>query len=224
MPLVNARLPFKYSWLETDGGIDEGNIDALEPNLSNLYVTYGEKPVYERTALMKWVIYPPGFSSSNFYIEDWELHLGMDRGYEVQMEKRDEIARITLHNFFLGNIRTYQQTLQRYSDDEAKKMWYQMMKAIRNFLSQAVTNFHGNIVSYGLPASAWQASLDEAVLLWDLHNHLPISFHRAYLPWPRYRYLTNIPEEGPHRLLVWEYPTAALEVGMMAIPSPWLPF
>lgn len=78
-------------------------------------------------------------------------------------------------------------------------------------------------MSYGLPASAWQSSLDEAVLFWDLHNHLPASFHQECFSWPRYRYLTNVPEEGPHRLLAWEYPLADLAAGMMELPPPWLP-
>ncbi|KAJ4465849.1 hypothetical protein C8R41DRAFT_871780 [Lentinula lateritia] len=185
-------------------------------------VTYGEKPVHERTALMKRVIYPAGFSSGDLDIEDIELHLGMNR-YDAQAVKRDQVAQMTLHNFFADNIRTYQRILQGYSNDETKKMWYQLMNSIRTFLLQAVTNFGQYIVSYGLPASAWQSSLDEAVLFWDLHNHLPASFHQECFSWPRYRYLTNVPEEGPHRLLAWEYPLADLAAGMMELPPPWLP-
>ncbi|KAJ3891719.1 hypothetical protein C8J55DRAFT_563137 [Lentinula edodes] len=186
--------------------------------------TYGEKPVHNRTALMKRVIYPPGFSSGDFDIGDMELHLGVDK-YEAQANKRDQVACATLHNFFFDNIQTYQRALHGYPEDEAQKMWYQMKNSIHNFLLQAVTQFSHNIVSYGLPASAWQSSLDEAVLFWDLHNHLPVLFHQEYLSWPRYRYLTGVPEDGPHRLLTWEYPLmdSTSMAGMMAIPPPWLP-
>ncbi|KAJ3898176.1 hypothetical protein F5879DRAFT_995065 [Lentinula edodes] len=185
-------------------------------------VTYGEKPVHERTALMKRVIYPSGFSRGSLDIEDLELHLGVDQ-YEAQAIKRDKVAQATLHSFFLDNIRSYQRTLYQYSGDEAKVMWYQMMNSIRNFLFQAVTDHGLHIVSYGLPASAWQSSLDEAVLLWDVHNHLPASFHQECLSWPRYRYLTNVQEEGPHCLLAWEYPLVDSVEGTMELPPPWLP-
>ncbi|KAJ3887426.1 hypothetical protein GG344DRAFT_68825 [Lentinula edodes] len=168
-------------------------------------VTYGEKPVHERTALLKQAIYPSGFSRGDLDVEDLELHLGVDQ-YEARAIKRDKVAQMMLHHFFLDNILTYQRILHGYSEDESKKMWRQMMNSIQRFLLQAVTKYRQYIVCYGLPSSAWRSSLDEAVLLWDVHNHLPASFHQECLSWPRYRYLMNVQDEGPHRLLAWEYP------------------
>ncbi|KAJ3912471.1 hypothetical protein F5877DRAFT_84778 [Lentinula edodes] len=173
-------------------------------------VTYGEKLLLQRTALMKRVVYPPEFSSGNLDIEDLELHLGVDE-YEAQAIKKTSIAQATLSTFFSAclpyttlfifeltyllqdNIQCYQRTLREYTNDEAGKMWYQMFK-----------------------------SLDEAVTFWDLHNHLPASFLKEF-SWPRYRYLTRPPEDERHRLLAWEYPCKGLDQEIMAIPPPWLP-
>ncbi|KAJ3881368.1 hypothetical protein F5051DRAFT_437058 [Lentinula edodes] len=183
--------------------------------------TYGEKPMHQRTALNKQVLYPPEFSNGNLDIEDLELHLGVDK-YEAQAIMKNRIAQFELTHALQANIQSYQRTLHGYAADEADKMWYQMLKSIRNFLSQAVTDFRPYIMSYGLSASDWKQSLDEAILFWDLHNHLPASLLKEF-SWPRYRYLTRAPEDGRHRLLIWEYPMAGSAVETMAIPSPWLP-
>ncbi|KAJ4464248.1 hypothetical protein C8J55DRAFT_494019 [Lentinula edodes] len=70
-------------------------------------VTYGEKPVHERTALLKQAIYPSGFSRGDLDVEDLELHLGVDQ-YEARAIKCDKVAQTMLHHFFLDNILTYQ--------------------------------------------------------------------------------------------------------------------
>ncbi|KAH7876525.1 hypothetical protein F5051DRAFT_432857 [Lentinula edodes] len=202
-------------------------------------VTYGEKSLLQRTALMKRVVYPPEFSSGNLDIEDLELHLGIDE-YEAQAIKKTGIAQATLYTFFSArlpyttffifeltyllqdNIQSYQQTLREYTNDEAGKMWYQMFKSIRKFLSQAVVDFGPYISLYGLPASDWKRSLNEAVTFWDLHNHLPASFLKEF-SWPRYRYLIRPPENERHRLLAWEYPCEGPDQEIMVIPPPWLP-
>ncbi|KAJ3902571.1 hypothetical protein F5879DRAFT_923731 [Lentinula edodes] len=197
MSLTYRQESFKNSWTQTDGGIDEeihnasffrylhislrtkllwhfvptflsvqGTVfeQAFLVHASAIWashwpedVTYGEKPVHERTALLKQAIYPSGFSRGDLDVEDLELHLGVDQ-YEARAIKRDKVAQTTLHHFFLDNILTYQRILHGYSEDESKKMWRQMMNSIQRFLLQAVTKYCQYI------------------------------------------------DEGPHRLLAWEYP------------------
>lgn len=65
--------------------------------------TYGEKPMHQRTALNKQVLYPPEFSNGNLDIEDLELHLGVDK-YEAQAIMKNRIAQVTLHAFFSASL------------------------------------------------------------------------------------------------------------------------
>ncbi|KAJ3846367.1 hypothetical protein EV368DRAFT_69975 [Lentinula lateritia] len=148
-------------------------------------VTFGEKPLHQQTSLMK---------------------------YEAQTMIQNKITQATLYSFFNDNNQTYQRILHTYANNEARKMWHGMMNSIQNFLVQAVNNFHPYIQSYGLPPSAWETSLNQAVLFWDVHNHLPVSFHKEYPSWPHYHYLMKEPEIGNHRTLVWEYSLAPLAV------------
>ncbi|KAJ4500522.1 hypothetical protein C8R41DRAFT_863113 [Lentinula lateritia] len=250
MSLTYFHQPFEESWTQTDRGIDEDRYhpsflwhfvptflmvfgtefeEAFLIRTSAIWaahwpedVTFGEKPLHQRTSLMKRVVYPPGYSGSELDIEDLELCYGVPR-YEAQTMIRDKITQATLYSFFNDNNQTYQRILHTYANDEARKMWHGMMNSIRNFLVQAVNNFHPYIQSYGLPPSAWETSLNQAVLLWDVHNHLPVSFHKEYPSWPRYHYLMKEPENRDHRTLIWEYPSA-LSAVEAALPPPWLPW
>ncbi|KAJ3865745.1 hypothetical protein EV359DRAFT_62895 [Lentinula novae-zelandiae] len=157
--------------------------------------TYGRKDKDHRTLLSKRVVWPPGVSSGEFDIEDFEIRHAVSHK-EAHIRKRDA-----------ENIRTYKQMRKFLSHKEKRDAWFEMRWSILKFLKAAVENVGEYIAGVDRPAADWKESLREAVFLWGAHNHLPEHFKQEYPHWPKYRYLVATPPNNEHLLIKWEYPS-----------------
>ncbi|KAJ3900068.1 hypothetical protein F5879DRAFT_925744 [Lentinula edodes] len=151
---------------------------------------YGRKDKDHRTLLSKCVVWPPGVSSGEVDIEDFEIRHAVSHK-EALIRKHDAVGAFTLECIYSENIRTYKQMRKFLSHKEKRDAWFEMRW----------------IAGVDRPAADWKESLREAVFLWGAHNHLPEHFKQEYPHWPKYRYLVTTPPNNKHLLIKWEYPS-----------------
>ncbi|KIK58957.1 hypothetical protein GYMLUDRAFT_245732 [Collybiopsis luxurians FD-317 M1] len=232
-------MPFTSSWVKTDTGFDEDTSpsvlvsDEREAHLRTKFLwhyvpTYvmvlGTVYEQEFIKLAKQISFPDGGNSSEWKLK--ALPAWYDGSDTEERLKLNNIVRTTLYTIYKENNGIYKELLSHYTDEEARHMCGALREAICNFLKRAVTKASSHIMSYGLPPYLWKTSLYGAILLWAIHNLLPLSFNRH--TWAKYHYLDAV-LEGIEETL-WEYPKkspiaeGSESDGSMDLTEPWEPW